>query len=264
MFNKELNIEECHKRLLDISKLFHQICITNKIPYYLIGGTLLGAIRHKGFIPWDDDMDFGVPFDYYDRLIMLLRTHLPTQYDVVNFQTKTNCFTIYYKIEDLETCIDDKCVSLPINEKMGINVDVFPLNYCSIKNPKLKRLKLLQNWNRRIYTESTSGEKHKHYAKKLLQMISPLSQRDFLNRIHEITMSINDGNMMANLFSPYGFKEFMPIEYFGEPVLYQFEDTSFFGPCKPHNYLTQLYGDYMTLPPITKRNRHADKIYLRK
>ena len=62
------NVEELHKILLDIAKDFHQVCVDHNIPYYMLGGTMLGAVRHKGFIPWDDDMDFGVERKYLEKL----------------------------------------------------------------------------------------------------------------------------------------------------------------------------------------------------
>ena len=68
----QVDTNQCHKLLLKIAKEFDQICTKYDIPYYMLGGTMLGAIRHKGFIPWDDDMDFGVPRLYYNLLIQKL------------------------------------------------------------------------------------------------------------------------------------------------------------------------------------------------
>ena len=70
------NVEEIHHILLNIAAAFHQICIKHDIPYCMLGGTMLGAVRHKGFIPWDDDMDFAVPREYYEKIIELLEQEL--------------------------------------------------------------------------------------------------------------------------------------------------------------------------------------------
>ena len=77
---RPIDIEEAHHILLDIAKAFTKVCDENNIPYYMLGGTMLGAVRHKGFIPWDDDMDFGVPREYYDLLINVLEKELPSPY----------------------------------------------------------------------------------------------------------------------------------------------------------------------------------------
>lgn len=69
---RKISIEELHAKLLDIAKVFHQICERHQIPYYMISGTMLGAVRHKDIIPWDDDMDFGVPREYFDELHAIL------------------------------------------------------------------------------------------------------------------------------------------------------------------------------------------------
>ena len=71
------DIKELQSILLDIAKEFHRICTMYEIPYYMVGGTQLGAVRHKGFIPWDDDMDFGVPRVYFEKLKVLLEESLP-------------------------------------------------------------------------------------------------------------------------------------------------------------------------------------------
>ena len=77
---KRIGIDEIHARVLAIAKEFDKICTRHQIPYYMLGGTMLGAIRHKGFIPWDDDMDFGVPIAYYDQLEEILKEELPSNY----------------------------------------------------------------------------------------------------------------------------------------------------------------------------------------
>ena len=96
MTMKKLNIEECHARLLKIAEIFDIICKDNGIPYYMLGGTMLGAIRHKGFIPWDDDMDFGVPRKYYKDLIDIFDKKLPNPY---KYHTYNNSDAVIYPLQ---------------------------------------------------------------------------------------------------------------------------------------------------------------------
>ena len=120
------NIEELHVILLDMAKVFHQICKQEEIPYYMVGGTLLGAIRHKGFIPWDDDMDFGVPRFYYDRLKDALRKNLPNYYSVLDKEDGIIA-TGFFKLVDNRTVHSHKWEESP-GQQFGVNIDIFPLD----------------------------------------------------------------------------------------------------------------------------------------
>ena len=100
---KELSLKDQHILLLGIAKEFDKVCRDSRIPYYMLGGTMLGAIRHKGFIPWDDDMDFGVPRPYYERLISALEEQLPVRYRCCTYDNSRNIIYPFIKIEDTHT-----------------------------------------------------------------------------------------------------------------------------------------------------------------
>ena len=121
------NIEELHKILLDIAKYFHQICVDNDIPYYMLGGTMLGAVRHKGFIPWDDDMDFGVERKYFEKLETILEERVDSPYRLLTKYNSKIILNDFDKLEDSRTIVQDPSRS-NINEVFGVNVDVFPLD----------------------------------------------------------------------------------------------------------------------------------------
>src|SRR5574344_2038504 len=119
---EKIDIDECHQILLDVAKDFHKICVKNGIPYYMLGGTMLGAIRHKGFIPWDDDMDFGIPREYYKTFINIAEQELKPQ-----FLLKSRFNTSYIKLdvlklEDTRTVIEEKDCDLA-TEKIEVNID---------------------------------------------------------------------------------------------------------------------------------------------
>ena len=103
-----IDIEEVHHRILNIAEAFDKICAEHDIPYYMLGGTMLGAIRHKGFIPWDDDMDFGVPYEHYNRLISILEKELPRGMRCCTFENSKAVVYPFMKIEDTETCIEQE------------------------------------------------------------------------------------------------------------------------------------------------------------
>ena len=122
---KTISLPECHSILLNIATAFHNICVAHNIPYYMLGGTQLGAVRHRGMIPWDDDMDFGVPREYFEQLKHILSTELQSSYNVISIDNTTQYYAGYIKIEDSNTVVEtlDDC-SFP----SGINIDIFPLD----------------------------------------------------------------------------------------------------------------------------------------
>ena len=80
---RKIDLQECHQHLLQIALCFDIICTKHQIPYFMLGGTMLGAIRHKGFIPWDDDMDFGIPRPYFQKFIKIAQKELPDKYEIL-------------------------------------------------------------------------------------------------------------------------------------------------------------------------------------
>lgn len=260
---KKIDIRQSQHILLGIAKIFDEICTRHHIPYYMIGGTLLGAIRHKGFIPWDDDMDFGVPITYYDKLLKCLASDLKYPYRLCTFDTVKGCGTVFAKIDNCTTCIEDKCQNIPLEDQIGLNIDIFPLCYCTkddIRNRELQRMRTI---NRLIFTESTEGQWYKHAVKKILRLFYPYTKKQLLARIWSKTLTISEGPFLANLFGLVGEREFMPIDFYGNGCRYVFEDTTFCGPAEYDKYLTQVYRNYMEIPPIGKRKSHSANVYIK-
>ncbi|MDE6691253.1 MAG: LicD family protein, partial [Clostridia bacterium] len=116
---------EMQAKLRDMLKWFHGFCVENNIRYYALGGTMLGAIRHKGFIPWDDDIDVGLPREDYNKLISL-SSAIPQPYLLETPQSEAKEFVYAYsKIYNTETTLTEKGKK---NIKRGIYLDVFPLD----------------------------------------------------------------------------------------------------------------------------------------
>lgn len=124
---KKINIQECHRELIKIATIFDQLCKSHNIPYYMLGGTMLGAIRHKGFIPWDDDMDFGIPRPYFNRFIDIAQKNLANKYEVITNENSKALKKGFIKIQLKHSKLIEK-----IFEKQetsfynGIAIDIFP------------------------------------------------------------------------------------------------------------------------------------------
>lgn len=262
---KKLDIEEVHFYLLGIAKEFDRICTKHNIPYYMIGGTMLGAIRHKGFIPWDDDMDFGVPIEYFKELTMVLEKELSYPYHCCTCYNHPAVLFNFHKIEDHSTFIKSEAVKLPPEQQIGLNIDVFPLCKCKLND---------KDWNKISFGNlllggfETSVSHPRSLPRKIVKFffrqLSGGKHENVNRRIERILVKDRQGDCLGNLMGRWGKeKEIMPIEWFGQGKRYAFENGSFMGPEKYNEYLTHVYGDYMKLPPEDKRLPHVENIYLR-
>lgn len=254
------DIKELHSIILEIGKTFHQICAQNKIPYYMLGGTMLGAIRHKGFIPWDDDMDFGIPRKYYYKAIKLLKEQLPKKYHVTTIEDNVGIFGEIVKIEDTRTIIQELNRDSGSNE-IGVFVDIFPIDNTDNNYGKFSRNMLIL---RLLHAQQLVMGHHSHYNIEsiICKIISSIFGRFcFLKLLRRLVHK--QGLYYANHSGMWGQRETVKKEIMGKPVLYDFEDTQFYGVNKSHEYLTNLYGNYMQLPPEDKRHIHIENVYLK-
>lgn len=262
---KKLGIKEAQQYALAIAKEFDRICTKYQIPHYMVQGTMLGAIRHKGFIPWDDDMDFGVPIEYYEKLEGILLEELSYPYRCCTYKNHPSVILSFMKIEDMRTVNDKPEIRLPLEEKIGINIDIFPLNSCDLNDTAKNSLR----W-KEFLLGGAFGNSSQHpnsilrkIMKKLLRFILGRKPIFLQNSIRKSRLKIKPGNYIGNLTSKWGDGDIVPKEWYGDGKRYQFEDTHFIGPANYDAYLTSLYGDYMTPPPEDKRKPHAEDRYLR-
>ena len=259
---RKIDINECHELLLEIAKEFDRICTKYGIPYYMLGGTMLGAIRHKGFIPWDDDMDFGVPRPYYQELINILEKELPYPYKCYTYENNEAVKSPFMKIANSNTVIDDPRIKLPIERQIGLNIDIFPLDYCDKDDKMIKRIHIWGRISQLVYIESTQNNCFKSTIKLILRLLFPIKHITILRKINILACSLEKGKYLANIFGRWKSKEIIPLEWYGEGERYNYENISLCGIKKYDEYLSQMYGDYMKLPPINMREAHVDNVYI--
>ena len=260
---KELSLQEQHSKLLDIAKEFDRICVENNIPYYMLGGTMLGAIRHKGFIPWDDDMDFGVPYEYYDKLIALIKNNIKSPYKCLTYKDSKRIIFPYFKIEDSNTVISAMHTNQIDEDSIGLNIDIFPLFLCEKNDPKVKKARKYISYSAYIYADTFHNSKSRRIIKKVVQTLCPLRASWFVERSLQDANEIKKGPYLANIYGRWKSKEMIPLEWYGQSKRYDFEQTSFIGIEDYERYLVQLYKDYMTIPPESKRIMHGGKVYVK-
>lgn len=261
--NTKLTLHDVQERLLRLAVAFDEICQRHGIKYYMLGGTMLGAIRHKGFIPWDDDMDFGVMREDFDKLAAILEKELPKHYQCCTFQNSRAVIYPVMKLADMETCLLDQRIDLPPEQQLGVNIDIFPLDRCPQQCYKISFIRFLVWLTTIVYVESTPWSKSKHIIKKILRSLCPISNSHLCKIAEHLSRSIGVGNCIANHYGRWKSKEIIPEGWYGEGTKYEFNGKMLMGFKEYDLYLTRLYGNYMSLPPENQRISHVENIYKR-
>jgi len=252
---------------LEIMIEVDEICRKQNLCYYLIGGTLLGAIRHKGFIPWDDDLDIGMPRKDYERFMKVGQNFFSDKLFLQNHNTERNHYVPYAKIRLNNTVMREKaCAHLDCHS--GVFIDIFPLDMVSA-NPRVRHfIGLSCNLIHRIVQAklhiSLGESRIKYRLKKFLAAgFSVKCLWGLAHKLLKLQLCGNEG-YLTNAFSPYGIdKEMLLPHQYGDPIELEFEGNRFFAPACPDFLLTQVYGDYMTFPPESERKSTHDFIELK-
>lgn len=255
-------LKKLQKTELEILNEFVSICEKHNLEYFLAGGTLLGAVRHKGFIPWDDDIDVGMPRKDYNKFIKICKNELNSRFFLDCYETNKYCWSPFAKIRIRNTkMIEDMSKNSKSNQ--GIWIDIFPYN--NIKKQFSKIHKFQQKINDCIRTLITikldipyynGTEKKKKIIKVCLKFV-PIKLLHFIYK-GILNININDDMEFMSCYSgSYGMtKETFKSNVFLPLSTVEFCGIKFKAPNKSHDYLTQLYGNYLELPPKEKRITH--------
>ena len=258
---KELSLQEIKEIEIELLKTFDAFCKENGIKYFLSHGTLLGAVRYKKFIPWDDDVDVLVPREDYDRLLSLFSDG--DRYKLF-FYEKNSEFTFpYAKLCDMTTVKTEP--GLEGSLRLGIDMDVFPLDYWDkdIKKAKREAKRLSKN---RFYLNLTKLHKPdsvnpvKRFIKGIVMFFCKLyGSGYYIKKIHKDCHKPSQENspyMGGKSWCVYGERDIIPSGVFSSSVMIEFEGAMFPAPADYHTYLTCLYGDYLPEPPKEKQKTH--------
>jgi len=252
---------------LEIMDEIHKLCQKEKICYYMIGGTLLGAVRHGGFIPWDLDIDIGMPRDDYERFKKVCEKRLEYPNVYLDYTKCRTFFRPHALISRMDTQIFIKYDDVnPALLNLGIYVDIFPLDNApddlKLRKEQSKKLLAVRKIKDIRIPYSYSRKKWKrfaHYAVSAMlfwipvRAINQYQQKLMQKYRHQKTKCI------CSMGSQYAYsKQCMDREIYGEPVLLDFEGRKYCAPAQYKMYLTQLYGDYMKLPPEEKRQANLE------
>jgi len=259
MLIEQCKLAQLQKRQTDMLKAFIEVCHKLDLKYYLIGGTLLGAVRHKGFIPWDDDIDVAMP--RHDYMIMMREGVKLFQkpYFLQTYESEPLTPYTWMKLRDGEsTYIEYTTRNLPMNQ--GIWLDIFPLDFCSRGKMHMTILKYKRHFAEMRIDDSLvlSKVQRKPLVKAVRYFLKSVARTCFptvQSAVFYIDMayqSIKTGDQYT-VYGTIAEKHVFPAEWFGEGNQLEFENLMTVVPSAWDKVLRELYGDYMKLPPEDKR-----------
>lgn len=265
VFRKATDMEtrEIQIELLDV---LHEYCTNHGLQYFIIAGTLLGAVRHHGYIPWDDDIDVVMMRNDYDTLI---RDFKSSSHRIISSETADSYPLPFAKLEKLGTYTEEGMVVY--KDILGINIDIFPVDF--VPSSKEERERIFKKNNRLRWlldqkgtfpTNEMSTVKRLEHA--VFQFVSlPLSLKKIMNMIRKNATSTNasDTDKCAEVVWGCGEREVVSTDVFSDSVELQFEEKTYKAPKGWDKWLSSRYGDYMKLPPIEQQvTHHVKKDYI--
>lgn len=267
-----LSSEELRKlqmKSLEILLYFKKFCDENGLLFYLCGGCCIGAIRHKGFIPWDDDIDVFMPREDYEKLFALWNKKADTKKYSCLRTTKDQFIG-----NVMTTIVDNKTEVIRPWQKgkdghKGVMIDVLPLDGCAPKGMK-RKMQMIYSMIFSLYCSKMVPVNHGKLVSAVSKVLLSIVPGDNLKykiwKFAEKQMSkykISDSKYITELCAgPHYMKNEYPKEIFEKAVYKDFEDYSLPLPVGYDEYLKIAFGDYMKLPPEEKRKAHHDIVYM--
>lgn len=258
---REISNEEQKRIEIEILDDVVAFCQENGLRYYLAYGTLLGAVRHKGFIPWDDDIDIHMPRPDYERFIELYNsTHRENR--VVSHENNQHYRVAFAKVYRKGTTVKEFHFKQDV---FGVYIDIFPLD--GYNDEKAARrcgeLRRYMHVKNSLFLASmTPARKIRLAITKLILL--PFSMRMLLTKIKESATRYSYGEceQVFSSYSRYAYKEVFPRSIFEGCTMVPFEGKEYCAPLDTDMYLRKQYGDYMKLPPEEKRiSTHNSQAY---
>ena len=256
---RRLSEEEIKEVELGVMDYIHKLCQKENINYSLAYGTLLGAVRHKGYIPWDDDVDISLKRDEYDKLYQaVLRDNDPI-YKVASWENDARYPYPFYRVYDARTVYENNYIENDID--LGICVDVFPFDYYADVNKEMVKLDTYRRLS--VYTLYGIHSKNaglKNIIRYLLVLVFRLTRvKTWNKKMNLLSMQANDNDsidyLMENKRTSTKFEKTLLDKVMDSP----FEDRIYKIPEASHQILSAIYGDdFMEIPPVEKRVKHDD------
>ena len=268
-----MSLSEVQKVLYDILVDIHEFCTENDIKYSLAGGTLLGAIRHDGFIPWDDDIDIQLSRPEYDKFIRSYKSKKGYQLFSRETSSENNVEIAFSRVCEMDLTFVNVGTNPWQSTPTGLWVDVVPIDGAPSDEQKArsKIMKMYVLWKLSFLVRARqdvdfsmveSNKKKFHYLIK--RLLSNLLPKDYTQKYIEYCQeySFAESDYIANYSTMQNkYREWQPKESMKNYVLHRFEDGEFYIMEGYETSLRSLYGEYMKFPPKEKQVAHVDNLY---
>ncbi len=256
---------DLQRKILEVYEQFRKICEENDLRYFAIGGTCIGAIRHHGFIPWDDDMDIALPLSDYEKFRKIVKENPPEHYGLFDWEERKHCRIKHLKFyDDRTTFIEEGTEEMP-DRYTGVFIDIMPIS--GIPEDEVQQRKFLNkskkilrfNVARRFEIKRNTTFKSKVFSIFVKPVIA-VRPFNFYSELYEKHISQYEFGETNQVFfswriplrAPY--KNIFPYDLFAAYIEVPFENTKIRVPKGYDSYLKSDFGNYMQLPPEEKRH----------
>lgn len=266
-----IDVAEMKQRLIDMTVYLDKLCEDNGLTLYMSGGTLLGAVRHQGFIPWDDDIDMYLSRPDYDKLIEIFRQNSNNgKYKLLSHELDNNYLYTFSKLIDTDTLLIE--AGGDAGTEMGLFVDIFPVDGLGndIKTAKKHMKKCNKYITLNLALLVKPWRKNVSFAKNFaIACLRVVAKAYGANKLHKKLYALvrslpyESSDYVGEIIDEIGDKRIMlKSEMYQEYELMDFGNAKFKAPKNWDKWLTQFYGDYMQLPPEEKRvATHGYELY---
>lgn len=262
---RELTPEELRATQMEILRSVSAFCGAEGIRYYLGFGTLLGAVRHRGYIPWDDDIDISMPRKDFEAFCESFTDRYPfKEHSLYTHRSHPEFPYPFAKVGSDATLLEED-LSIPVT--MGVNIDIFPIDgwpehslYVKLHRLNLSVLRKLLEW--KILRHPAGRGMRGLIGGFLMMGLDAIPTARLLSGLSRCAVhyAFDESEHVGVLV--WAYRERVPRSAYGTPQALMFEGQQFAGPCNPDIVLRSIYDDYMTLPPEDKRaTHHAFKAY---
>lgn len=259
---RELNLEEIKSIQLDILSQVANYCDRNGLCYFLAYGTLLGAVRHKGYIPWDDDIDIMMPRPDYMQFINLFNNEGSVLRVGSHYLDKNYPYVIA-KVYNMSTLCKE---NIDVEYSIGVNIDVFPIDGLPETEREFSKFYCRLNLLRKMFLfKVMTISKNRSILKNILLVIGKcllvgIRLKKIIAKMNALASRIdyNSADFVGSIVFGDGVQERIISSIFKKKIYLEFEGKYFYAPEEYDSWLKNIYGAYMQLPPEDKRITHHD------